>query len=47
MGLEIPSHVRISNIVTAAKAKKRLPPMYAIICAGMLHFSDIMHRNLV
>jgi hypothetical protein len=31
----------------AAKAKERLPPMYAIICAEMLHFIVIAHRNLV
>jgi hypothetical protein len=44
----IPSHVRISNIVTAAKAKKRVPPMYAIICTGMLLFLvTFIHKDSV
>jgi hypothetical protein len=41
MEVEAPSQVTISTIVMAAKAKNRLPPMYAIICIGQCFISVI------
>jgi hypothetical protein len=37
--LELPFQVTISTMVIAAKAKNRLPPMYAIICTGQCSVS--------